>query len=83
MKRVFLDARDLEHPKPLERAIEILRTLDEESYLYMIHRKYPIPLIELSKSQGFAVYTQESKSNEWHILISKNGEMVLAEYLDV
>jgi len=83
MKKILLDARDLEHPKPLERAIEILRTLDEESYLYMVHRKNPIPLIELAKSQGFAVRTHESNTNEWHILISKNSQIVLDEYLDV
>ncbi len=83
MKKILLDARDLEHPKPLERAIEILRTLDEESYLYMVHRKNPIPLIELAKSQGFGVRTHESNTNEWHILISKNSQIVLDEYLDV
>lgn len=83
MKKILLDAREMEHPKPLELAIDILKKLDQESYLYMIHRKNPIPLIELAKGQNFIVLNREVREKEWHILISKNTEIELSEYLDV
>ena len=83
MERLFLDARELEHPIPLERAIEALRKLEEgRNYFYMLHRKEPIPLIEMAKAQGYDVYTKE-ENNRWHILIARRPEIPLEELCDV
>ena len=83
MKKVLLDARELEHPKPLEMAIDSLRRMDSDSYLYMINRKNPIPLIRLADQHGFQVITHQINEELWHILISKNKENSLQEWLDV
>lgn len=77
MKYQLLDARALEHPKPLERAISILRDLDSFSYLYMVHIKEPIPLIALAKEHNFNVISKCDSSGIWHILIAKNGDIDL------
>jgi len=45
----------LEYPKPLELAMKALRELNEEDYFYMIHRKNPIPLIDLASEQNYQV----------------------------
>jgi len=83
LKKVYLDTRDLEHPLPLEHAIKALRALDEESYLYMVHRKNPIPLLDLSSEQGFQVLSKEDNEALWHILIAKNSDIDLNELVDV
>ncbi len=83
MKKIGLDARDLEHPEPLEKSIKILQNLDEDSYFYMLHRKNPLPLIDLAKEHKFQVLTHEDKQSNWHILISKNLSEDLSNYLDV
>ncbi len=72
MKKIYIDAREMEHPKPLERAITALRELDENNYFYMLHRKNPIPLISLAEGQNFKSLTYEESEGVWHILISKN-----------
>ena len=82
MKKFFLDARELEHPKPLEQAIVALRELDEENYFYMLHRKKPIPLIELARKQYFQVFSHEDESGAWHILISKNTTINLSSLIE-
>jgi len=82
MRKIILDARALEHPKPLEEATKILRELDSDSYMYMIHRKNPIPLLDLAQEHGFVTYSQEV-GDSWYILISKNQNTNLAELLDV
>ena len=82
MDKIILDARDLEHPKPLEEATKILRELDEQSYMYMLHRKNPIPLLDLASEHGFVSISQEL-DNSWHIIISKNQDINLQELLDV
>jgi len=77
LEKIALDARELEHPIPLERAMYALRELSEANYFYMIHRKNPIPLIDLATEQGFHVISREDTEGIWHILISKNRQIDL------
>jgi len=82
VKKIYLDARDLEHPKPLEQAIIALRELDEDNYFYMLHRKNPIPLISLAEGQNFKSLTYEESDGIWHILISKNRNIQLDSLIE-
>ena len=77
MKHYLLDARSLEHPTPLERAIAILRKLDNDSYLYMIHRMQPIPLLALAKEHHLNSISICDGNDIWHILISPNKDIDL------
>ena len=80
--KIFLDARELEHPKPLEEAIIALRELDEDNYLYMLHRKNPIPLLSLAEGQNFKLLTYEESEGIWHILISKSRKIDLNNLIE-
>ena len=82
-EKIFLDARELEHPIPLERAIAAIRELGEGNYFYMIHRKNPIPLIELAKEQGLEVLNREDGHGTWHILIARDRSLDLEALCDV
>lgn len=83
LKKIALDARELEHPKPLELAMKALRELDEENYFYMIHRKNPIPLLDLANEQKFQILNREDTEGDWHILICRNPHINLTELIDV
>ncbi len=83
MRAHFLDARELEHPKPLERSIEILKSLDEMSYLYMLHRKEPIPLLALANEHKLNVISKLERDGNWHILISPNSNVILEEFIEL
>ncbi len=81
MRELFLDARELEHPEPLEQAIEALKGLDENSYFYMLHRKEPIPLLALAGEHNLNFISQQTADENWHILISRNQDMKLEEFI--
>lgn len=83
MTKIALDTRELEHPKPLEMAMKALHSLTKENYLYMLHRKNPIPLIDLAKEHHFQVLSHEDTSKLWHILIAKDNNINLDDLLDV
>ena len=83
LTKIDLDARELEHPKPLERAISALRELNDENYLYMLHRKNPIPFVDLASEQGFQTLCREDDAGNWHILVSRNPDIGLEELLRV
>jgi len=77
LEKIALDARELEHPKPLELSIKALRTLNDTNYFYMLHRKNPVPLLDLAKEQNFQAFTKEDSEGNWHILIAKNPNISL------
>lgn len=77
-----MDARELEHPKPLEEAIVALRELGDDNYFYMVHRKNPIPLLSLAEGQNFKLLTYEESEGVWHILISKNRDIDLNSLIE-
>ncbi len=83
MKKLFLDARELEHPVPLERAIDALKKLDEKSYFYMLHRKEPIPLLALASEHNLNFLSYQENPKRWHILITPNQSIVLEELLEI
>ncbi|WP_295421145.1 DUF2249 domain-containing protein [Sulfurovum sp.] len=82
LNKIELDARELEHPKPLELAMKALRELDEKSYFYMIHRKNPIPLLDLASEQHYQILNKEDSQGNWHILICKNPNIDLSELVN-
>lgn len=83
MNKILLDAREMEHPIPLQLALNHLQAMKENEYLYMLHRKKPIPLIEVAIEKEFAHFTHQDAEETWHILISKENSSNLKELLDV
>ncbi len=79
LNKIGLDARELEHPKPLEFAMKALMELDDNNYFYMIHRKNPVPLLDLASEQNLNIFTKEDKNSNWHIIICKSSLIDLSE----
>jgi len=57
--------------------------MSDESYLYMLNIRKPIPLLEIAKEKGFSFVVDQDQNQIWHILISKNQNISLEELLDV
>ena len=83
MRRLGIDTRELAHPEPLEMAIKILQQLSEETYLYMLHTKNPIPLLDLAHEHGYRTLSKENKVGDWQIVITKNQEASLEDLMGV
>ncbi len=83
LNQIRLDAREYEQPKPFEKAVLILNEMDEHSYLYMLHRREPLPLLELAKNRGFVFISKKDSDDNWHIIITKNEAIDISELLDV
>jgi len=81
LREYFLDARELEHPLPLELAIDNLKKLDKSSYFYMLHRKEPLPLLALASEHKLNYISKNCKNGFWHILISPNIDVTLEDYI--
>ncbi len=71
MVKIFLDAREMEHPEPLVQSVEHLQNMDEQSYLYMLNTLNPLPLLDIAKSNGFESFSYEDSEGIWHIMIAR------------
>jgi len=83
MRKLGIDTRELAHPEPLEMAIKILQQLNEDTYLYMLHSKNPIPLLDLAQEHGYRTLSQENSVGDWEIVITNNKDVVLKDLLSV
>jgi len=83
MGKIFLDAREMEHPEPLQVSLAHLQSMNDNDYFYMLNLKNPIPLIEIAKEKDFFHLEQQDGSENWHIIITKNSELVLEDLVDV
>lgn len=76
---ILLDTRELDHPIPLERAIEAFKQLTEGGVIHMIHRREPIPLFEIILKNG-GHYLSYEKDEVWHIYITRDSNLDLEGY---
>ncbi len=83
MRRLGIDTRELAHPEPLEMAIKILQQLKDDTYLYMLNNKNPIPLIDLAQEQGYRTLSEENEAGDWQIVITSNSAANLKDLLGV
>jgi hypothetical protein len=83
MRRLGIDTRELAHPEPLEMAIKILQQLSDDTYLYMLHSKNPIPLLDLAQEHGYRTLSQENEVGDWQIVITSNSTIDLKDLLGV
>ncbi len=81
MTKRYIDTREFSHPIPMEMAVEVIASLDNDSYLYMHHTKKPTPLLDLANTQRLESFYYEDSLGDWHILITKNRTIDLSTLL--
>ncbi len=77
-REIILDVSELEPPQPFEEVLKQLRKLQAGEYIKMLHRKQPLPLIQLLHENGYAVSMSNSPSGLWEIIIWKMSDPVSA-----
>jgi len=83
MNKILLDSREMVHPLPFQLAMQHLKEMKENDYLYMINNKKPTPLLTMLDEKGFTHLEHLDEQETWHILISKNSTVNLESLLNV
>lgn len=79
---ILLDTRELDHPVPLEMAIEGFKKLTGDEIIHMIHRREPIPLFEIIVKNSGRYHSVMESEQLWHIYITRSPTAIL-EHTDV
>jgi len=74
---ILLDTRELDHPVPLEMAIDAFKNLQPTQIVHMIHRREPIPLFEIILKNGGRYLSYQENENLWHIFITRDPQIDL------
>ena len=68
-QEVFIDVSEEEAPKPFEIVLEQIAQLKNRQYIRMLHRKKPLPLIQILETNGFSCRMFSGEQTEWEVLI--------------
>ncbi|MDD2368416.1 MAG: DUF2249 domain-containing protein [Sulfuricurvum sp.] len=72
---ILLDTRELDHPIPLEMAVDAFKNLRNSEVIHMIHRREPTPLFEIITKNGGTYLSYEDAEYIWHIYITRDGDL--------
>lgn len=72
---ILLDTRELDHPLPLEMAVDAFKKLKGSEVIHMLHRREPIPLFEIITKNGGRYLSYEDIDQIWHIYITREGDL--------
>ncbi len=77
---IVLDCRELEAPEPMNLVLSKLSICDINTYIKMIHRIEPVPLLSLLQSNNFSSKTIKEK-NDFIIYIWLNNQKELTKHI--
>ncbi|MDD4854345.1 MAG: DUF2249 domain-containing protein [Sulfuricurvum sp.] len=77
---IEIDAREMEHPLPLEVTVEGFRNLKDSEVIHLIHRREPLPLFEIISKNGGFYHSYQSDDEAWHILITRDCHINLEHF---
>lgn len=77
---ILLDVRELDHPLPLEMAVDAFRNLSGGEVLHMIHRREPLPLFTIIAQNKGRYLSYEDSEGVWHIYITRDSGIDLEAY---
>lgn len=79
-KELLLDVSEYEAPQPFEKAVQLISQINTGEYIRMLHRKKPLPLIQLLQENGFACVIRTGLQNTWEIIIWNKNDSPVNDY---
>ena len=79
---IELDARNLEHPEPLERSVAIFAELEAEKIFHLIIHRYPRPLLMIAQKRGIRYEECQKSEREWHLLFTRDPTVDLKRTIE-
>ncbi len=71
---IMVDARHLEPPEPMDRALEAAGLLREGQHVRMLLHREPFPLYSILNAMGLTYRTQLTPEGDFVILFARDAE---------
>ena len=80
VREIVVDVSDLEAPQPFEVVLKQLKRLGSGEYIRMLHRKQPLPLLQVLEENGYAAVMRKGDHIPWEIFIWNTADPLSNEY---
>jgi hypothetical protein len=79
-QELLIDVSKEEAPKPFDIILERIEQLKKNQYLRMLHRKKPLPLIQMLEENGFVCKLISGQQTKWEIIIWNKDDSFTHSY---
>lgn len=79
-EELLIDVSGLEQPEPFEEVMHRLKALNKGSYLHMLHRRTPYPLMQILNENGFDFKIIGAEKTEFEALIWNIDDLSTGNY---
>ena len=83
VREILINASEMEAPQPFEEVLKRVKELQPDEYIHMLHRKQPLPLVQLLEENGYAIIIREGQSTPWEIFIWNKSEPLTNHYCQI
>lgn len=77
---IILDCRELEAPEPMNLVVNNLSRCDNKTYIKMVHRLEPVPLLAMLESNNYSTKVLQDEKG-FVIYIWSSDQKELQEYI--
>ncbi|MCU7836036.1 MAG: DUF2249 domain-containing protein [gamma proteobacterium symbiont of Taylorina sp.] len=79
-KELLIDVSEYEAPRPFEEVVKLVSQLKSGEYIRMLHRKEPLPLIQMLQENGYECRMFPGQQVEWEIIIWNSQDISVQEF---
>ncbi|MBE9525935.1 MAG: DUF2249 domain-containing protein [Proteobacteria bacterium] len=80
VQEILIDVSEDEAPKPFEIILAQLARLKKGEYIRMLHRKQPLPLLQMLDENGFSFRMFSGTQTPWEIIIWSKQDLLTHEF---
>lgn len=79
-RELLIDVSEDEPPKPFDIVLQQVERLKKGEYIRMLHRKQPLPLIQILEENGYECKIFSGRQTEWEIIIWHKQDLLTHEF---
>ncbi len=77
---LFINVSEYDAPKPFEKVLQLVAEMKDGEYIRMLHRKKPLPLVQMLQENGFECRILPGQQTQWEIIIWNINDSSTADY---
>jgi len=79
-KELLIDVSDYEAPEPFEAVLKLTSQIKNGEYIRMLHRKQPLPLLQMLQENGYEYRMFPGQQTEWEIIIWHSQDLPVKDF---
>ncbi len=79
-QELFINVSEYDAPEPFEKVLQLVSEMKDGEYIRVLHRKKPLPLVQMLQENGFDYCILPGQQTQWEIIIWNIKDSSTADY---